>query len=247
MNRYDEYTFTAKEWIWEILIGTSMVWGILYVFYRSFFISILGGIPLVWLYIRRKKYQKIQERRWKLNLEFKDGMQSVSAALQAGYAIENSFREAVKDMKMLYGQESLIVREFMYIIAQLEMNRTMEEILAEFGERSGVEDISQFAGDVLVAKRTGGNLVEVIRSTVDNISDKVEVKREIQTMITAKQLESRVMNIIPIGMIIYMWIGSPGFLDPMYTTAMGRMVMSLGLVIYGLAFYMGEKILDIPV
>ena len=247
MNRYDEYIFTGKEWIQEILIGTSIVWGILYVFYRSYFICILGGIPLVWFYMRRKKYQRMQDRRWQLNLEFKDGMQSVSAALQAGYAIENSFREAAKDMKMLYGEDSLIVQEFVYIIAQLQMNRTVEEILAEFGERSGVEDISQFAGDVLVAKRTGGNLVEVIRSTVHNISDKVEVKREIQTMITAKQLESRVMNIIPIGMILYMWIGSPGFLDPMYTTAMGRMVMSTGLVIYGVAFYLGEKILDIPV
>ncbi len=247
MNRYDEYKFTGKEWVWQILAGTSIVWGILFVFYRSFLICILGGIPLVWFYIRRKKHQKIQDRRWQLNLEFKDGMQSVSAALQAGYAIENSFREAVNDMKMLYGEESLIVREFTYIIAQLQMNRTVEEVLAEFGERSGVEDISQFAGDVLVAKRTGGNLVEVIRSTVHNISDKVEVKREIQTMVAAKQLESRVMNIIPIGMIVYMWIGSPGFLEPMYTTAMGRIVMSAGLAIYGLAFYIGERILNIPV
>ena len=247
MNRYDEYTFTGKEWVQEILMGTSIVWGILYVFYRSFFVCMLGGIPLVWFYIRRRKHQKLQARRWQLNLEFKDGMQSVSAALQAGYAIENSFHEAANDMKMLYGEESLIVQEFTYMIAQLQTNRTVEDVLAEFGERSGVEDISQFAGDVLVAKRTGGNLVEVIRSTVHNISDKVEVKREIQTMITAKQLESRVMNVIPIGMILYMWIGSPGFLDPMYTTVMGRMVMSVGLGIYGLAFYIGEKILNIPV
>lgn len=247
MNRYDEYIFTGKEKIWQILTGTSIVWGILFVFYRSFFICILGGVPLVWFYMRRKKRQRIRERRWQLNLEFKDGMQSVSAALQAGYAIENSFREAANDMKMLYGEDSLIVQELTYILAQLQMNRTVEEVLAEFGERSGVEDISQFAGDVLVAKRTGGNLVEVIGATVHNISDKVEVKREIQTMITAKQLESRVMNVIPIGMILYMWIGSPGFLDPMYTTVMGRIIMSAGLLIYGLAFYLGERIMNISV
>lgn len=245
MNRYDDYIYTGKEWFGQILMGTSIVWGILFVFYRSIFICMLGGIPLVWLYMRRKKRQRIQERRFQLNLEFKDAVQSVSAALQAGYAIENSFREAANDMKMLYGEESLIVQEFTYIVTQLQMNRTVEEVLAEFGERSGVEDIAQFAGDVLVAKRTGGNLVEVIGATVHNISDKVEVKREIQTMITAKQLETRVMNVIPIGMILYMWIGSPGFLDPMYTTAMGRIIMSVGLLIYGVAFYIGEKIMNI--
>ena len=75
---------------------------------------------------------------------------------------------------------------------------------------------------------------------------KIEVKREIQTMISGKQMECKVMNLIPLGIILYFWIASPGFLDCMYTMS-GRPVMTVLMIVYIAAFKWSERIGDITV
>jgi tight adherence protein B len=189
----------------------------------------------------------MEERKWKINQEFKDGIISLSAALSSGYSAENAFEEAWKDLKLLYKEDALIMREFSYIINQIRMNITVEKALNEFAERTGVEDILNFAEIFSTAKRSGGDLVKVIRSTANAISDKVEVKREIITMVTAKKYEADIMKIIPLGIIFYLQFFSPGFLDPLYHNILGKMVMSILLIAYLCAYYLADKIVAIEV
>jgi tight adherence protein B len=196
---------------------------------------------------RKKREQRMEERKWKINQEFKDGIISLSAALSSGYSAENAFEEAWKDLKLLYKEDALIMREFSYIINQIRMNITVEKALNEFAERTGVEDILNFAEIFSTAKRSGGDLIKVIRSTANAISDKVEVKREIITMVTAKKYEADIMKIIPLGIIFYLQFFSPGFLDPLYHNILGRMVMSILLIAYLCAYYLADKIVAIEV
>ncbi|HCA70321.1 MAG TPA: type II secretion system protein F, partial [Lachnospiraceae bacterium] len=79
------------------------------------------------------------------------------------------------------------------------------------------------------------------------ISDKVEVKREIITMVTAKKYEADIMKIIPLGIIFYLQFFSPGFLDPLYHNILGKMVMSILLIAYLCAYYLADKIVAIEV
>ena len=87
----------------------------------------------------------------------------------------------------------------------------------------------------------------IIKNTVTRMSDKIEVKREITTMLSEKQLEQRIMNWIPFLIILYVGISSPGFLDILYHNPLGTVIMSVCLLIYGVSFYMGKKIVDIEV
>ena len=89
-------------------------------------------------------------------------------------------------------------------------------------------------------------MVEIVKSTADKISEKIEVKREIKTMIAAKKMESRIMNIIPLLIIVYFWLTSPGFLDCLYTVS-GH-IFTTGLFgIYMFGCMLSEKISDIKI
>jgi tight adherence protein B len=112
------------------------------------------------------------------------------------------------------------------------MNQPVEVILKDFADRSGIDDIKNFAEVFDTAKRTGGDLIKIIRSTGNIIRDKIEVKREIITMITAKKFESNIMNLIPFGIIVYLRMFSPDFLSPLYHNLFGILFMTAILVIY---------------
>lgn len=45
------------------------------------------------------------------------------------------------------------------------------------------------------AKRSGGDFHKIIATTIEHISDKIEVEREVQTVISAKKMEQKIMNV----------------------------------------------------
>jgi len=243
---YNTYHFTLKENITVILQGILIITVLGGLFYQSIF-GILFLSPIIILYRKAKIKQRISTRKWQLNMEFRDGILSLSAALGAGYSAEHAFEEARRDLKLLYQEEAHIMQEFSYLINQIRMNITTEKALIEFGERTGVEDIISFAEIFATAKRTDGDLIKVIKTTSNTISDKIEVKREIITLVTAKRYEANIMKLIPMGILCYLYFSSPGFLDPLYHNFFGVAVMTILLSCYLCAYLLIEKIVAIEI
>ncbi len=59
-----------------------------------------------------------------------------------------------------------------------------------------------------------------------------ELKKEIQTILTAKRMECRIMKLIPPGMILYFRLFSPGYLDILYGGMLGHLLMTALLAAY---------------
>lgn len=82
-------------------------------------------------------------------MQFKDGMQSVAFSLNSGYSIENAWKEAIVEMRLLYGENSEIVTEFQRIINRLERNENIEDVLEEFAKKAESQTLSilrQYSG-----------------------------------------------------------------------------------------------------
>ena len=169
-----------KRQIDMIRSGTE-IFVLLILFYRSILWVAVLWIPLFYLRYRRLQLKWEEERRWQLNLEFKEGLQGIAAALNAGYSVENAIEESRRDLKVLYGQESLLCWEFQIMLEQLRMNRPVEQVMDELADRSKVEDIKSFAEVFRTARRSGGDLVSITRVCAERIAEKIEVSREIRT------------------------------------------------------------------
>ena len=53
------------------------------------------------------------------------------------------------------------------------------------------------------------------------------------------------MDLVPFGIILYIDSTTPGFFDPLYHNIAGAALMTALLVVYVVAFLLGEKILKI--
>ncbi len=241
-DRYSKKSSLIKP----VIIGSVKSFILFFLFYKSFVLSFI--LALIYGIINIKTYEKrrIEEWRWQMDLEFREVMTGISSALNAGYSVENSFKEAKMDLLLLYGNNSVMVKELDIINSKLMLNQPLENVLMEFARRCEVEDINNFAEVFQTAKRTGGNLIDIARSSADKISNKIETSREIKTMVSGKRMEGRIMALMPLAIIIYFWISSPGFLDCLYAPA-GRPIMTVLLIIYVAAYKWSERIGDITV
>ena len=243
---YNDYIFSRREWILYLAEGIFIVGIISYFFYQSFWAALLLS-PVLIIFLKVKKRDLAKKRRMELNMQFKDAVLSVSANQRAGYSVENAFREAYQDMAMLYGKKSPICQELSYIIKGLDNNITLERLLYDFGCRSHMPDILQFADVFLIAKRGGGNMTEIIAETANVIEQKIMVDKEIQVLLSSKKMEQKIMNLIPFLIIFYICLTSKGFFDVLYHNVIGIAVMTVCLLIYLAAFIISRKLVEIEV
>lgn len=243
-RNYNEYVFSLKEKILCLGEGMTLVSFLGYFFYRSIW-GIAAVSPLCILYWEDKKKRKGRAARQELKAEFKECILGISSSLKAGYSVENAFRDSLQEMRMLFGEESLIVKELWYIRNGLDNNRNPEVLLADLGNRSGIEEIREFGEVFAIAKRNGGSMPEIIQTTAALISDKAEADREIQVLISGKKMEQKIMSIVPFGIVTYVQITSKGFFDVLYHNMAGVLVMSVCLILYLAAYEIGSRITEI--
>ena len=177
-------------------------------------------------------------------LEFQDFLSAVQVGIYSGNSIENAVLGSYEDMVSLYTKDGYMTKEIRGIITGLNNNLTLEELFYDLGERSGVEEIMDFAAILALAKRSGGNLREIISECNNCIEEKIDIKRDIDVMIAGERLQHRIMCIVPMGIILYIQITSPGYLDSLYHNLFGYAVMTGCLLLYIISILWSEKIIS---
>lgn len=240
--------YRKPQWERRELIVTIGKACIIVAFLSGFFYrSVWAALPLSVigvLYVRLSAQRSMERAREQLTLQFKECILSVAASLKSGYAVENAFLETRPDMEMLYGKRSYIYQELELIRRGLVINITLEEQLTDLAERSGSEEVQQFAAVFSIAKRSGGNLPEIIHDSAELIGRRVDARQEMKTLLSGRRMEQNIMKVMPFGVLSYISFSYPGYFDMLYHNPQGIVIMTLCLVLYLTAYVMGEGILQ---
>lgn len=230
-----------------MMLKSAFVTGVTaWLYYRS-----AWAVPFlapIWLwYYRRIEAECIEKKKQEFLRQFKDLIQTVSSALNTGYSVENAFKESQRELSLLYSEKEPVMRELALMVRELRMQLPIEQIVEEMADRTGLEDVESFAAVFATAKRSGGDMIAVIKNTAGQIADKIDVQREIQTVLAAKRYEFKVMSGVPYGIIAYMSLSFPEFMTCLYGNITGTGVMTVCLIIYSAAYYLGVRLTEIEV
>lgn len=229
-----------------VIIGAGFTMITAYLFYENFLALILLS-PLGILCAKRQLSAIRQRKVYELRTQFKDAMMAVSFSLNVGYSLENSFSEALHELRTLYSSDSMIVKEFSIIVNRIGRNEKLENALYDFAKKSEIDDIRYFAEVFKYARTSGGDMISIIKNTVRTISEKIETENEIQVVISAKKMEQKIMSVVPFIIIGYLKLTSADFIAKLYNNIVGVLVMSVCLILYIAAVGLSKKIVDISI
>ena len=235
-----------KEWMKSVMTGILLTAGIAFLFYRSVW-GLLLGVILIPIYMKRRRKQWEERQKRCFQRQFISCIQMVAGSLNAGCSMENAWKRAEADLVRLYGPEAEICREMRLMNQRTAMNEPLEQILWDFASQSQTEDISNFAEIFRYARRSGGNLTEIIRNCVKQMQEKAEVLAEIENAVASRKLEQRMMNILLPGVLLFVTVSSPSYVSTLYHNGLGVLVMSICLAGYAGCFLWSEKLTDIAV
>lgn len=226
----------------DVCVGMAVAVLFSWFFYRSawvFPIMLVPGAGYLYFAVQERRRNRLRQERE----QFKECILSVGASLRAGYAVANAFVESRQDMRMLYGDKSYIVRELALLEQGLKNSETLEGLLTEWGERSEIGEIGEFADVLVIGKRSGGSISGIIDATSEMISRQVLLEEELETLLAGKRLEQQMMNVMPFVIVLYLEWSSPGYFDMLYEGYVGRVIMTGCLVAYMFAYWFSRQIL----
>lgn len=243
---YRMYRFRRTEKVRLLLVSVGITVLVDFLCYRTVW-AVGIFVPVLWLYTGYQRRRIIQERKNRLYGRFRELLVSLRSALHSGYSLENAVAEAAAELGAVYGKEDLLTRELNFMVRQMKVGISAEQLFLDLGARSGITDIRTFAAVLAAAKRTGGNLEEILENTWGTFCARIDTAREIEAATAARKYEQMVMNLVPLGMILYVQAAFPDYLDVFYGNLIGRILMTACLLIYLAAFLLGERLLRVEV
>ncbi|PAK49739.1 type II secretion system F family protein [Paenibacillus sp. 7541] len=243
---YRTYHLSPSQRVGSLLAGAVLLFWIGYLFYSHVVMAtvLVAGCVFFPKFWRR---HLLERRRRTLNLHFKQALYSISSSLSAGKSVENAFRDAVQDLLLLDpGGRSDMIFELRLIVSRLEYGEPIEVALRDFATRAAMDDITNFADVFTTCKRTGGDLVEVVRRTSSVIGEKLDIQQEISVMVSQKRFESKALLVAPFLLVLFMNLTAPDYMEPMRSGA-GMMISTLALAGLGGCFWWITKMMDIQV
>ncbi|MHA6485433.1 type II secretion system F family protein [Paenibacillus sp. strain BS8-2] len=241
---YNTYRMNGRELITAVVIGAAVLFAGSYVIYQSFLLSsIVSAAGVAAPKIRRGAL--LQQRRERLKHQFKDLLFSLSSSLAAGRSAENAFRAATEDLSLLYPEDNAdMLRELRVIGYLLDQAMPLEEAVRDFSRRANLDEITMFADTLTTCKRSGGDLLEIMRRTSSVISEKMSVDGEIAVLIAQKRFEARIMMAVPFVFLGFLGLAAPDYMSPLYN-GFGYVMLTAALLLLVGCFWFIHKIMSI--
>jgi tight adherence protein B len=224
---YDVYKLSHSELKKYFTVTLLLLFCLGYVFYKSMLVSFImcmlsfGGLP----YYRRVLADK---RKNTLRLQFKDMLYSISSSVTAGRYLPEAIEESYHAVTLIHGENSILSREIKNMVRQMkEANSSDEVVLTDLSERSGVREITDFTDVCLTCRKTGGDLSKMIYRAVTILSQNIEIQKEKEVLMAQKKVESRILAAMPVIVTGFINMSSSDYLESMYTTFIGRCLMTI--------------------
>lgn len=238
---------TLFDHILAFLTGFAAGFAVLFIFYKIIPLSILGGVIVGVVYIFVAAQNAIQKRLKKLRVQFFDLLEAMSVAMRAGNPVLKALESARNDLELIYSQNSDIIVELDIIIRKFHNAVSLSAAFSDFAERSGLEDVASFASIYATIEGKSSRADEIVRETQQIISDKMEIEMEIDTLMTAAKSEVNIMLFMPLVILGVIGYAGAGFMDAIYTTALGRVVATGGLIVFIISFIMARKFSNVEI
>jgi tight adherence protein B len=195
----------------------------------------VGSLPIVYLkYRRRRRLNTFQ-------IQFPDALDTVTRAIRAGNALSGAIRVVAEDMPDPVGEE------FRRVDEQIRLGMDPGEALFRLQERVPVEDMAFFCTAIRIQRGVGGNLAEVLDRLAEVIRERFKILSYARVLSAQHRWAAICVGLSPAIFAAVFELMHPGYFDALKTNPIGPWLVSVGLILEAIGFFMVWRIAQIKV
>ena len=227
----------GMKWSTHRLVNTCLVavvatWALCWVFlpdqfHRFSYVPALlaGALPI--LYVIRKRKARLR----RFEELFPDSLEFVSRSMRAGHAFSVSLEMIHREF-----QEPLS-GEFRRTFEEHNLGLPLDVALQKLAKRVPSLDVHFFVSAVLLQKRTGGNLAEILDKLAYVIRERFKLRGRIRAISAHGRMTGIALSCIPIGVAVLMFYTNPDYVKFFFTDDVGNIMLG-GAITLQIAGYL---------
>jgi tight adherence protein B len=198
--------------------------------------GLIGGLaPLIYvLRVRSKRLYRFEE-------QFPESLEFVARSMRAGHAFSVS-------LEMLHREfQEPLSGEFRRTFDEHNLGLPLDQALLKLSQRVPSLDVHFFVSAVLLQKRTGGNLAEILDKLATLIRERFKLRGKIRAISAHGRMTGIALTMIPIGVAVLMFYVNPEYVGFFIEDETGHYMMGAALALQLVGFLIIRKIVSIEV
>jgi tight adherence protein B len=220
------------------LAGFSVGWLFLPANFQVFAVLpalVLGCLPL--LFVVHKKYSRMR----KFEEQFPESLEFVARSMRAGHAFSVS-------LEMLHREfQDPLAGEFRRTFEEHNLGLPLDNALLKLAQRVPSLDVHFFVSAVLLQKRTGGNLAEILDKLAYVIRERFKLRGKIRAISAHGRMTGMALTSIPMGVAGLMFLANPDYVTFFIRDEIGNYMALGGVLLQILGYAIIKKIVNIEV
>ena len=194
-----------------------------------------GAGPFLYVWnTRRSRLKKFEEI-------FPEALEFVSRSMRAGHAFSVSLEMIHREF-----QEPL-AGEFRRTFEEHNLGLPIEVALQKLAERVPSLDVHFFVSAVLLQKRTGGNLAEILDKLAYIIRERFKLRGRIRAVSAHGRMTATALSCIPIAVAVLMFFTNPDYVKFFFTDDVGNIMLGAAVTLQLVGYFIMQKIVNIEV
>ncbi len=204
---------------------------------------VLGLIPAVLcgllpiLHVSRTKASRLH----RFEELFPDSLEFVSRSMRAGHAFSVSLEMIHREF-----QEPL-ASEFKRAFEEHNLGLPLDVALEKLAKRVPLLDVQFFVSAVLLQKRTGGNLAEILDKLAGIIRERFKLRGKIRSISAHGKMTGTALSSIPIVVSVLMYFSNRDYILFFFNDELGNYMIVAGIALQLLGYWIIQQIVKIEV
>lgn len=201
----------------------------------------LVGAVLGWLLPQRYLEFQRSKRRRAFEAGLPDVLMLIAGSLRSGFSLE----QAVASASDQTGSE--VAAQLRRAIQEVRLGGTLEESLERVAIRTQSEDVRWVVTALRIQRKSGGNLAELLTTAAMTIRERGALAREVRSLTAEGRLSAYILIGLPIGLFVFLFATRRDYLEPLWTTSTGIMLLVGGLSLTVVGWLWMQKMVKVEV
>jgi tight adherence protein B len=191
--------------------------------------------PFLYVWFKRKARLRRFEEIFPETLEF------VARSMRAGHAFSVS-------LEMIHREfQEPVAGEFRRTFEEANLGLPMEVALQKLAKRVPSLDVHFFVSAVLLQKRTGGNLAEILDKLAYVIRERFKLRGRIRAVSAHGKMTATSLSCIPIAVAVLMFYTNPDYVKFFFNDDVGNIMLGVAVALQLIGYGIMKKIVNIEV
>jgi tight adherence protein B len=231
--------FKPSEWLLvhgAIAIGSGFI-GLLLAKGVGLVLFLAAGIVIPWVWLGFKRSRRLAS----FGSQLADTLQLMSGSLSAGLSLAQSVDTIVKE-----GNEP-VTSEFKRVLVEARLGVNIEDALEGVATRMESKDFSWVVMAIRIQREVGGNLAELLNTVADTLREREYLRRQVKTLSAEGRLSAWILGLLPPLFMLYLTLTKWDYVEPMYTTPFGWLMLGGAGVILTVGVFWMSKVVKVEV